>query len=88
MNKRMEEELCIIKYRCITDDKAMKSFICTYDEAIKTIELIKRVDYIKIDGVGEEYDDDWKLLWIKLTPSEEHHFLQCIDVYLDCEENM
>ena len=86
MNKRMEEELFVIKYICITDDKVMKSFVCTYDEAIKTIELIKRMDYINISGVGNDYDDDWTLLWIKLKPSEQYHYLQCVEVYLDCED--
>lgn len=88
MNKRMEEELCVVKYICIDDDKVMKSFVCTYDEAIKTIDLIKRVDYINIENVDNDYNGDWKVLWIKLKPAESSTYLQCIEVYLDFEEDM
>ena len=88
MNKRMEEELCVVKYICIDDDKVMKSFVCTYDEAIKTIALIKCVDYINIESVDDNYDGDWKLLWIKLKPTENSAYLQCIEVYLDFEEDI
>lgn len=88
MNKRMEEELCVVKYICIDDDKVMKSFVCTYDEAIKTVALIRHMDYINIEKVGDDYNGDWKVLWMKLKPAESSTYLQCIEVYLDFEEDM
>ncbi len=88
MKDRIEEQLCLVKYISIMDDKVMKSCQCTYDEAIKTIDLIRRVEYIDIEGLGDDYDGDWKLLWIKLKPAESTEYLQCIEVCLDDEEDM
>lgn len=84
----MNEEKCVIKYICLDDDKVMKSFLCSYDEAIKTVELIKLMDNITIKEFGEEYDGNWKLVEINLVPSTYKYLLQCIEVYLDYEEEM
>lgn len=84
----MHEEKCIIKYICLVDGKKMKSFFCTYEEAIKTIELIRRMDNITIEGLGDEYDGEWKLFEINLVPSTSKHKLQCIEVYLDWEDEL
>lgn len=84
----MNEEKCIIRYICLVDGKEMKALVCHYDEAIKTIELIRHMDNITIKDLGEEYDGNWKLFEINLVPSTHKHLLQCIEVYLDYEEEV